>query len=80
MHPDSQPHVHPVGPGAGVHCPLDRQRGLERCRGALEYREDVVPAGGRLATPGRPHRGAHEAADIGEQGGVSIVKAPEQLG
>ena len=80
MHADSQPHVDPVGPGGGVHRPLDRQRGLERRRGAFEDREDVVPTGGRLATAGRPHRGAHEAADIGKQGGVSIVKAAEQLG
>ena len=27
-----------------------------------------------------PHRGAHQTADIGEQGSVSIVEAPEQLG
>jgi hypothetical protein len=80
MHADSQPHVDPAGPSAGVHRPLDRQRGLERRRGAFEHREDVVPPGGRLATTRRPHRGAHEAADIGEHGGVSIVKAPEQLG
>jgi hypothetical protein len=66
MHADSQGHVDPVGPGGGVHCPLNRQCGLQRCRSAFEHREDVVPAGGRLATPGRTHRGTHEAADIGE--------------
>lgn len=80
MQADSQAHVEPVGPSAGVHRALDRQRGLERCRGAFEYREDVVPAGGRLATTGRPHGGADQTPDIGEQGGVSIVEAPEQLG
>ena len=46
----------------------------------FEDREDVVAAGGRLVTAGIPHRRAHQAADIGEQGGVAIVKAPEQLG
>jgi hypothetical protein len=80
MHADSQPHVDPVGPSADVHRSLDRQRGLERRRGAFEHREDVVAPGGRLVTTGRPHRGAHQAADIGEQGRVSIVKATEQLG
>ena len=80
MQADSQPHVDPVGPSAGVHRALDRQRGLERRWGAFEYREDVVPAGGRLAATGRPHRGAHQTPDIGEQGGISIVKAPKQLG
>ena len=79
MQADSKPHVDPARPRGGVHRPLDRQRGLERCRGAFEYREDVVPAGGRLATTGRPHRGAHQAADIAEQGRVSIVETPEQL-
>ena len=80
MQADSQPHVDPAGPSAVVHRPLDRQCGLERCGGALEHRKDVVPPGGRLATTGRPHGGAHQTADIGEQGSVSIVKAPEQLG
>ena len=79
MQADSKPHVDPAGPSAGVHRPLDRQRGVERCRGAFEHREDVIPPGGRLATTGRPHRGAHQTADIAEQGRVSIVETPEQL-
>jgi len=33
------------------HRPLDRERGLERCWGAFEDGEEVVPAGGQLATP-----------------------------
>ena len=80
MQADPQAHVEPVGPSAGVHRALDRQRGLERRRRVFEDREYVVPTGGRLAPTGRPHRGAHQTPDIGEQGGVSLVEAPEQLG
>ncbi len=79
MQADPQPHVEPAGPSAGVHRPLDRQRGLERCRGAFEDREDVIPPGGRLATTGRPHRAAHQTAHIAEQRRVSIVETREQL-
>ena len=80
MQADPQPHVEPVGPSAGVHRALDRQCGLERRRRMFEDGEDVVPAGGRLVTTGRPHRGAHQTPDIGEESGVSIVEAPEQPG
>jgi hypothetical protein len=60
--------------------PLDRQRGLDRRRGPFEHGEELVRAGVHLATTGMPHRGAHQTADIGEQGSVAIGKASEQLG
>ena len=80
MNADPQPHVDPVGPSARAHRPLDRQRGLERRGGSFEDGEELIRAGVHLATTGMPHRGTHQTADIGEQGGVSIVEAPEQLG
>jgi len=75
---DPHPHVDPVRPCTRAHRPLDRHRGLERRRGSFEDGEEVVRAGVPLATTGMPHRSAHQTADIGEQGSVSIVEAPEQ--
>ena len=80
MQPDSQPHVDSSGPGTFMHCPLDRERGLECCRGTLEDREEVVRASIDLATTGATHRGAHETADVGEQRRVELVEASKQLG
>ena len=80
MQADSQPHLDPPGPGAGVHRPLDLKRGLQRGGGAYEHRKEIVAAGGHHATTRGPHRGAHQAANIGEQGSVLIAEAPEQLG
>jgi hypothetical protein len=80
MHADSHPDVKSVRPSVGAHRPLGRQGGLECRRGVLERREDVVTAGGRLATAGRPDRASHHTADIFQEGGVTIAEAPEQLG
>ena len=80
MHADSQAHVVVLGPGGGVHRTLDRERALERRRRLFEDGEDIVPAGGNLVATRRAHSGSHQAADIGEQGCVSILEAPEQLG
>ena len=80
MQADPQSHVAPAGPGFRLHRPLDRERGRQ-CRGrGFEHREHIVPAGGHLVAAGRPHRGAHAAANVREQGGVLIVQAAEQLG
>jgi hypothetical protein len=77
---DPHPHVNPVGPCIRAHRPLDRQRRIERRRSSFEGGEEVVRTSVHLATTSTPHRGAHQPADIGEQGSVSIVEAPEQLG
>jgi hypothetical protein len=76
----SEPAVDPAGPGTRAHRPLDRQRGLERRRGLFEDGEELVRTGVHLVTTGISHRGAHQTADIREQGSVAIVEAPEQLG
>ena len=63
-----------------MHRPLDRHSGVERRRGLFEDGEEFIRARVHLATTGMPHGRAHQTTDIGEQGSVSIVEAPEQLG
>lgn len=77
---DPQPHLAVPGPTAGLHRPLDRQRGVQRRGRAFEHREDVVAAGGHHVAACRPHRGAHQPPYIGEQARVLIVEAREQVG
>jgi hypothetical protein len=75
-----QPDRRPLRPGAVAHRALDRQRCIKRRGRAFEHGEDIVPAGGHHVTTGTPHRGAHDAANIREQTGVSVAEASEEFG
>ena len=77
---DPQEHVARRGPTAGLHRPVDRERGVQRRGGAFEDREDVVAARGRHVAARLAHRGADQAAHVAEQRRVPIAEAREQLG
>jgi len=44
VNPDPHPHLQIIGPGAAAERPLDGHRRLDRRRGAIEDREELVSA------------------------------------